>query len=61
MGAYISQEKDMGGWRDMRDGEFGKVEENANGKKGRGGGGRLAGKFEKFDLIEDCDIVPYLF
>ncbi|QKX57422.1 uncharacterized protein TRUGW13939_04534 [Talaromyces rugulosus] len=23
--------------------------------------GRLKGKFESFDLVEDCDIVPYLF
>jgi len=24
-------------------------------------GGRLQGKFEKFDRTGDCDIVPYLF
>jgi hypothetical protein len=24
-------------------------------------GGRLQGKFETFDLGEDCDIVPFLF
>lgn len=29
--------------------------------KNTGCGGRLQGKFEKFDRTDDCDIVPYLF
>jgi len=56
IGVYVREEKDLGGWKckALKEGE---------GVAGRGNseGGRLRGKFESFDLKEDCDIVPYLF
>lgn len=59
IGVFVKENIDLGGWKcksvDM--------ETNGSGKKERINvqGGRLQGKFESFDLKEDCDIIPYLF
>jgi len=57
MGFFVQEQAQMGGWRKLesRDGAEGAMQ----GVLGRGG--KLQGKFEKFDRIEDCDIVPYFF
>ena len=49
----VSEEKDLGGWVCKADAvNIGQRQNNA--------AGRLQSKFERFDLKEDCDIVPYL-
>jgi hypothetical protein len=55
LGVYVDEEAQLGGWK-----RLGTVKENSA-VKGTGCGGRLQGKFEKFDRTDDCDIVPYLF
>jgi hypothetical protein len=57
IGFLVKEQTDLGGW-------MCKSMEASQGKgKGRInlGGGRLQGKFESFDLKEDCDIIPFLF
>ena len=49
----VSEEKDLGGWVCKADAVD--VERRQN-----NAAGRLQSKFERFDLKEDCDIVPYL-
>ena len=49
----VSEEKDLGGWVCKADAV--NVEQRQN-----NAAGRLQSKFERFDLKEDCDIVPYL-
>jgi hypothetical protein len=56
IGFYLSENSDLGGW-----GCRAAPKELGGRKKENRAGGRLQGKFEKFDLTEDCDIVPYLF
>ncbi|PQE08404.1 Zinc finger protein [Rutstroemia sp. NJR-2017a BBW] len=57
IGFLVKEQTDLGGWmcKSME----------ANQGKGKDrinlGGGRLKGKFESFDLKEDCDIIPFLF
>jgi len=55
MGVYIDEEVQLGGWKPL---DEVKREDKV---KSTGCGGRLQGKFEKFDRTDDCDIVPYLF
>ncbi|KAF5879132.1 putative nacht domain protein [Botrytis fragariae] len=59
IGVLVKESTDLGGWKckSMN------METDGNGKKERINvqGGRLQGKFESFDLKEDCDIIPYLF
>lgn len=50
---FVSEEKDLGGWVCKADAV--NVEQRQN-----NAAGRLQSKFERFDLKEDCDIVPYL-
>ena len=50
---FVSEEKDLGGWVCKTDAV--NVEQRQN-----NAAGRLQSKFERFDLKEDCDIVPYL-
>ncbi|TGO22714.1 hypothetical protein BPAE_0157g00010 [Botrytis paeoniae] len=59
IGVLVKENTDLGGWKCKRVG----IETDGNGKKERINvqGGRLQGKFESFDLKEDCDIIPYLF
>ncbi|KAL8833086.1 MAG: hypothetical protein Q9170_004519 [Blastenia crenularia] len=52
-GFFLDEERDLGGWKE-------RVYED-EGEGGGERGGRLVGKFEKFDLVEDCDIVPYFY
>lgn len=49
----VSENRDLGGWVCKADAL--NVEQRHN-----SAGGRLQAKFERFDLKEDCDIVPYL-
>ena len=49
----VSEEKDLGGWVCKADAV--NVQQRQN-----NAAGRLQSKFERFDLKEDCDIVPYL-
>ena len=49
----VSEEKDLGGWVCKADAV--NIEQRQN-----NAAGRLQSKFERFDLKEDCDIVPYL-
>ena len=49
----VSEEKDLGGWVCKADAV--NVEQRQN-----NAAGRLQSKFERFDLKDDCDIVPYL-
>ncbi|KAL8709240.1 MAG: hypothetical protein Q9220_005983 [cf. Caloplaca sp. 1 TL-2023] len=56
IGFLVSEERDLGGWKDYVVGANDDGEEEQE-----GGGGRLQGKYERFDTVEDCDIVPYLF
>ncbi|KAL8747303.1 MAG: hypothetical protein Q9190_000809 [Brigantiaea leucoxantha] len=53
IGFYLDEEKDLGGWKDMP----GIGEETRQ----KASGGILQRKVEKFDLKDDCDIVPYLY
>ena len=53
IGVYLDEEKDLGGWKCKMNVEGGARGVNVD-------GGKLKGKFESFDLNEDCDIVPYL-
>ena len=53
IGVYLDEEKDLGGWEC-------KMNVEGGGRKVNVDGGKLKGKFESFDLVEDCDIVPYL-
>lgn len=61
IGVLVKEETDLGGWK-CRSVDV-DVDVDDKGKKERINmqGGRLQGKFESFDLKEDCDIVPYLF
>ena len=52
-GFFLHEDRDLGGWKTYRAGEGEEVVDN-------GKGGRLQGKYEKFDRVQDCDIVPYL-
>jgi hypothetical protein len=52
IGLFIT-EKDLGGWI-TEEGRIAELE------KGRGRGGGLERKIEKFDAEDDCDIEPYL-
>ena len=56
IGVYLDVERDLGGWKT-------KPHAESNGEKVKANrvAGRLQGRFEAFDLKEDCDIVPYLF
>ncbi|KAM0160095.1 hypothetical protein ACHAQE_004710 [Botrytis cinerea] len=58
IGVLVKEDTDLGGWKcksmDLETDGDGKERINVH-------GGRLQGKFESFDLKEDCDIVPYLF
>ncbi|KAG8530799.1 uncharacterized protein KY384_004156 [Bacidia gigantensis] len=53
IGLYLDEEKHLGGWECKTNVEGGGRVVNLD-------GGKLKGKFESFDLNEDCDIVPYL-
>ena len=53
IGVYVSEQHDLGGWICKADVADAKQRHNAT-------GGRLQGKFERFDRKEDCDIVPFL-
>lgn len=53
IGVYVSEQDDLGGWICKADVIDTKQRHN-------NAGGRLQGKFEQFDLKEDCDIVPFL-
>ena len=53
IGVYVSEQHDLGGWICKADVADAKQRHNTT-------GGRLQGKFEHFDLNEDCDIVPFL-
>lgn len=55
LGVYVDEEAQLGGWKLM---DEVKREDKVT---QTGYGGRLHGKFEKFDRTDDCDIVPYLF
>ncbi|TGO40704.1 hypothetical protein BHYA_0033g00580 [Botrytis hyacinthi] len=59
IGVLVKENTDLGWWKCKSV----DVETNGSGKKERINvqGGRLQGKFESFDLKEDCDIIPYLF
>jgi hypothetical protein len=57
MGFFVQEQAQMGGWRKLEDRD--RAEGATQGVLGRGG--KLQGKFEKFDRVEDCDIVPYFF
>ncbi|KAI9647062.1 hypothetical protein NHQ30_005064 [Ciborinia camelliae] len=59
IGVLVKEDTDLGGWKCKNvdaemDGKVNKEKVNIQ-------GGRLQGKFESFDMKEDCDIVPYLF
>lgn len=54
-GLYVDEKTQLGGWK-LLEGENSKET-----KKKASLGGRLQGKFEKFDRTDDCDIVLYLF
>ncbi|OCL03472.1 hypothetical protein AOQ84DRAFT_433927 [Glonium stellatum] len=56
MGFFVQEQAQMGGWRKLESGEGGE-----GGKERAPRGGKLHAKFEKFDRVEDCDIVPYFF
>ncbi|KAI4248357.1 MAG: hypothetical protein LQ352_005928 [Teloschistes flavicans] len=70
VGVLVDEEKDLGGWKDRRGSEgaegrdVGEDDDDdavRRARKGKGGsGGMLQGKWEKFDRVADCDIVPYL-
>ena len=53
IGVLVSEEDDLGGWVCREEAVSSAQRQNI-------AGGRLQGKFERFDLKEDCDIVPYL-
>ena len=53
IGVYVSEQHDLGGWICKADVADAKQRHNTT-------GGRLQGKFERFDRKEDCDIVPFL-
>ncbi|KAM3069555.1 hypothetical protein ACMFMG_005658 [Clarireedia jacksonii] len=56
IGFLVKEETDLGGWKcKSLDASQGRGKERINLE-----GGRLQGKFESFDLKEDCDIVPFL-
>ena len=54
IGVYVSEQDDLGGWICKADVTTDTKQRHNN------AGGRLQGKFEQFDLKEDCDIVPFL-
>jgi hypothetical protein len=55
MGVYVDEQSQLGGWKLFQGNE------PADARKNVSLGGRLQGKFERFDRTDDCDIVPYLF
>jgi hypothetical protein len=55
LGIYVDEQRQLGGWKLLEGANSEEARENA------GLRGWLQGKFEKFDLTDDCDIVPYLF
>ncbi|KAF7927708.1 uncharacterized protein EAE98_006090 [Botrytis deweyae] len=59
IGVLVKEDTDLGGWKCKSV----DLETDEKGKKERINvlGGRLQGKFESFDLKEDCDVIPYLF
>ncbi|OCK82019.1 hypothetical protein K432DRAFT_433750 [Lepidopterella palustris CBS 459.81] len=59
MGFYLQERAQMGGWKKMEG--VGVDDLSGMAGVGRRRGGKLQGKFEKFDRVEDCDIVPYFF
>lgn len=63
VGVLVDEERDLGGWKDRRglDGVEEEEDRGGAGKEKGGSGGMLQGKWEKFDRVADCDIVPYLF
>ncbi|KUJ10194.1 uncharacterized protein LY89DRAFT_627632 [Mollisia scopiformis] len=54
LGVYLDEQAHLGGWKVLES-------KPEDGKKAACLGGRLQGKFEKFDRTDDCDIVPYLY
>ncbi|KAI4120709.1 MAG: hypothetical protein LQ338_006815 [Usnochroma carphineum] len=61
VGVVLHEERDLGGWRYYEGPEGAEGVEGDEDEKGGGGGGMLQGKWEKFDRVADCDIVPYLY
>ncbi|KAF2731969.1 hypothetical protein EJ04DRAFT_360290 [Polyplosphaeria fusca] len=55
IGVFLHERHDLGGWACKP------VSEEERGLRKRGEGGRLQGRFERFDQKEDCDIVPFLY
>ena len=53
IGAFISEQTDFGGW-------VCRADTVSTDQRWDNDGARLRGKFERFNLTEDCDIVPYL-
>jgi hypothetical protein len=52
---YLSVTKDLGGW--VCKDALSKTEK----ERQRNAAGRLHGKYESFDLKDDCDIIPFLY
>jgi hypothetical protein len=55
MVVYLHSQKDLGGWVCKE--ALSKTEK----ERQRNSGGRLQGRFESFDLKDDCDILPFLY
>ena len=53
IGVYVSEQDDLGEW-------ICKADVTDTKQRHNNAGGRLQGKFEQFDLKEDCDIVPFM-
>lgn len=53
IGVYVSEQHDLGEW-------ICKADVTDTKQRHNNAGGRLQGKFEQFDLKEDCDIVPFM-
>jgi hypothetical protein len=59
IGLYVDEEKQLGGWKVLDAVKCEETDEKTTDAKIRPSG-RLHGKYEKFDLVDDCDIVPLL-
>jgi hypothetical protein len=55
IGVFLHEQQDLGGWTCKP------VSKEENASRKRAEGGRLQGRFERFDKSEDCDIVPFLY
>ncbi len=63
VGVLLHEERDLGGWKcyEGPKGAEAVGDDDEKGGEGGGKGGILRGKWEKFDRVADCDIVPYLY